>query len=156
MARREYRDLIRQMEGDLYRFTEDAFMSFLDTSSITNRFWQPAADVHETGEAVVIKLEIAGVTVENVAVSLSGDGRHLSVGGVRTEQHTEREGRTGCHQLEIYYGPFERTFTIPPELNVDRDRIGATLKDGFLTITLPRRPKQALPSRSIPIEVLER
>lgn len=155
MARREYRDLLRQMEFDMYRFTEEAFLGFLDSPIAISRFWQPAADIHDTGSSVVIKLEVAGVTVENVTVSLSGDGRQLSVSGVRAEQHDEREGRTGCHQLEIYYGPFERTFAIPTDSDIDRDRISATLKDGFLAITLPRRPKQVLPTRTIPIEVIE-
>jgi HSP20 family protein len=148
MAWRDYRDLMRQMDYDMQRFTEEAF-GFLETP---NRFWQPSADVHETDAGIVIKLELAGVTAENIHVSLSGDGRRLTVSGVRTEGTEERSMRTGCHLLEIYFGPFERTFTIPADFETERDEIGATLKDGFLTVTLPRRA-QALTTRSIPIEV---
>jgi HSP20 family protein len=153
MAWRDYRDLLRQMEFDLQRFTEEAF--FLENPAALNRFWQPAADVHETDHGVVIKVELAGVTTDSVNVSLSGDGRRLTVTGVRSEQHDERTSRTSCHQLEIYFGPFERMFTIPPEMDVDRDAISATLKEGFLTITLPRRAPEPVPSRSIPISVEE-
>jgi len=139
---------MRQMEYDMQRFTEEAF-GFLETP---NRFWQPSADVHETEAGLVIKLELAGVTAENINVALSGDGRRLTVAGVRAEHSDERSLRTGCHQLEIYFGPFERTFSIPAEFEVDRDGISATLREGFLTITLPRRERVAT-TRTIPIEV---
>lgn len=148
MAWRDYRDLMRQMDYDMHRFTEEAF-GFLETP---NRFWQPGADVHETGAGIVIKMELAGVTAENIQVSLSADGRRLMVAGVRSEGADERSIRTGCHQLEIYFGPFERTFTVPGDFETERDEIGATLKEGFLTITLPRRARTAA-TRTIPIEV---
>ena len=154
MAWRDYRDLLRQMEFDMNRFTEDAFLGFFENPTTLSRFWQPAADVHETDDGIAIKLELSGVTTENVSVSLSGDGRRLQVSGVRAEQTDERESRRGCHQLEIYFGPFERVFLLPPNFDVDRDNITATLRDGFLTISLPRRaPQPAAASRNIPIEV---
>jgi HSP20 family protein len=152
MAWRDYRDLMRQMEYDMHRFTEEAF-GFLETP---NRFWQPSADVHETGSSIVIKMELAGVTAENVNVSISGDGRRLTVSGTRAEQAEERSMRTGCHQLEIYFGPFERSFLIPAEFDIDRDAISATLREGFLTITLPRRERAPVVTRNIPIAVEDR
>jgi HSP20 family protein len=154
MAWRDYRDLMRQMDFDMQRFTEEALMSFLDHPGAMSRFWQPAADVHETSAGIVLKLEIAGVTVNDVHVALSGDGRILTVSGVRAEQRDERGERTGCHQLEIYFGPFERSFVIPPDTSIDRDAISATLKDGFLTIVLPRREATPVATRTIPIEVI--
>jgi Molecular chaperone (small heat shock protein) len=148
VAWRDYRDMLRQMEYDMHRFSEEAF-GFLEPS---NRFWQPSADVHETQAGIVIKMELAGVTSDNVNVSLSGDSRRLTVSGIRAERPDEREKRIGCHQLEVYFGPFERTFGIPPDYLIERDQITATLRDGFLTITLPRR-EQTVVSRTIPIEV---
>jgi len=155
MARRDYRDLLRQMELDMHRFTEEAFVSFFDNPTAYSRFWQPAADVHETAAGIVIKLELAGVTTDNVNVALSGDGRRLVVSGTRAEEHTERKSRTGCHQLEIYFGPFERTFGLPHDMEIDRDAISANLKDGFLIITLPRKERAPLVTRNIPIAVDE-
>ena len=151
MPFRDYRDLLRQMES----FAEEAFTGFFDPPSGVNRFWQPAADVHETESGLLIKLELAGVTPEGINVSLSADGRLLTVSGVRTERQEERGERKGCHQLEIYFGPFERTFHLPSEMEIDRDAISATLKEGFLTIFLPKRARQQSISRSIPIEVRE-
>ena len=155
MGWRDYRDMMRQMETDMQRFTDEAFGAFFENPGLMNRFWQPAADVHETDAGVIIKLELAGVTTESVSVSLSGNGRQLTVSGTRTEQRYERELRTGCHQLEIYFGPFERAFILPPDLEIEREAIGATLKDGFLTIILPRRVREAQPAQNIPIAIIE-
>ena len=151
MGRRDFRDLFRQMESDMERFAEESFVGFFEVASGFNRFWQPAADIHETDAGVVIKMELAGVATENVQVSLVGNGRQLLVSGVRTEERDERDERTACHQLEIYFGPFERTFPIPAHMDVERDGITATLRDGFLTITLPRRAAHVMETRHIPI-----
>ncbi len=149
MAFRDYRDLLRQMETDMQRFAEEAFLGFYDQPGTMNRFWQPHADVHENDGGVLIKMELAGVSAEDVNVALSADGRALTVSGTRGERAGEREARCACHQLEIYFGPFERTFILPPDTPIDRDNISATLRDGFLTVTLPRRAKTA--PRTIPI-----
>src|SRR5688500_5846647 len=101
MAFRDYRDLLRQMETDMNRFAEEAFLGFFDQPSGLNRFWQPAADVHEMQSGILIKMELAGVTAEDINVSLSADGRRLTVSGARGERHDERLERKGCHQLEI-------------------------------------------------------
>ncbi len=151
MAWREYRDLLRHMEYDMQRFAEDGLRGFLEHPAAVSRFWQPAADIHETEVGVVIKLELSGVSVDDVSVSLSGAGRELTVSGVRSEPLLDRNERVGCHLLEIYYGPFERTFHLPAEGDIDRDAITATLRDGFLTITLPRRPEVRV-TRNIPIQ----
>ena len=148
MAWHDYRDLMRQMEYDMHRFTEEAF-GFLETP---NRFWQPPADIHETEHGIVVKMELAGVTADGIAVALSGDGKSLTVSGIRSEPAEERSVRVGCHQLEVYFGPFERTFALPADFEAARDGIGATLKDGFLTVSLPRLFR-VVTTRTISIEV---
>ena len=155
MPWRDHRDLFRQMEFDLHRFTEEAMRGFLDGPGGAARFWQPATDVHTTDVGIVLKLELAGATTENLSVAVSADGRQITVSGVRIEPEGEREARTGCQQLEIYFGPFERTFVLPGDFTLDRDAIKATLKNGFLTITLPRRENRERAARTIPIETIE-
>lgn len=151
MPWRDYRDLFRQMEYDMQRFSEEALRAFLESPGPLSRFWQPAADIHETQSGIVIKLELAGVTTETVHVSFSSDGRQLTVSGTRAETENEREARTGCRQLEIYFGPFERTFDIPGDTEIERDGITATLRNGFLTVYLPRRQPTPAVRRTISI-----
>lgn len=135
------------------RFSEEALRAFLEAQGGLSRFWQPAADIHETEDSLVIKMEVAGATTETLSVTLSGDGQHLTVSGSRGEQSEEQAARTQCHQLEIYFGPFERTFELPDNFRVDRDAISATLKHGFLTIRLPRHVAPVIATRTIPIEM---
>ena len=90
-------------------------------------------DIHETDNHLVVKMELAGARSEDLQVSLSPDDRVLTISGIRTESHADREGRLRCHQLEIYFGPFERAIGLP-SIPVNRDQITATYRDGFLQI----------------------
>jgi HSP20 family protein len=152
MARRDPNEIFRRMELDMHRFTEEALRAFLETPGAGHGFWQPAADIHETKDGWTIKLELAGVGADSVSVLLTGDGRRLVVSGHRKEDPEDRRDRVGCRQLEVYFGPFERTFVLPEGAQVDRDAIRATMRNGFLNIHLPRRSPQGA-VRIIPIEV---
>lgn len=94
------------------------------------RVWQPATDVYETQEAVVVKVEIAGMAEEDLHVSLAN--RTLQVSGVRRDL----ECKQSYQQLEIPYGPFSTEVFLP--YAVDRDGIHARYENGFLTVVLPK------------------
>ena len=66
------------------------------------------------GDTVKVKAELAGVRSDSIQVELSGDGRHLSIRGVREDERTEAVDRILFHQMEIYLGPFERVLALPP------------------------------------------
>lgn len=134
-------ELIRQMEQEFDR-SEEILRRFLHSITSPERFWEPQADVYETREAVRVKVELAGVRPDSIQVELSGDGRSLSIRGVREDERTEAVDRILFHQMEIYLGPFERVLTLPPGAEVDREAVQAAYKDGFLLVTLPKRPKR--------------
>jgi HSP20 family protein len=62
----------------------------------------------------------------------------------------DRGGVIRYYQLEVYYGPFERTIPIPPEIKIDREMLQAKYRDGFLIITLPKRIETE--TLNVPIE----
>ncbi|HLV81372.1 MAG TPA: Hsp20/alpha crystallin family protein [Chthonomonadaceae bacterium] len=132
MASRDFNplDIFLQLENDMRRSVEDAMRA--------TRF-QPSVDMFETTSALVIKLEAAGVRPEKLQIVLSADDRVLTVSGERVEPGDEQRDRVRCYQLEIYFGPFERQIFLPAGLRIDRDRITANYRDGFLVISLPRR-----------------
>jgi HSP20 family protein len=136
--RRFYEDLLRQMELEARR-SEDVLRRFLHAAS-AERFWEPAVDVYETGEALHVKIELPGVCGEELQVELAGDGRHVLIRGVRRDTAAEREQRMTFHQMEIYFGPFERVITLPPQPEVDLEQVQASYRDGFLLVTLPKKP----------------
>ena len=153
MSFREYKDidLLRQMEHEMQRLADETLRGFLTDIPTPNRFWQPRIDVHETHDSIVVKIEVSGVNADRMNVSLSSDGRILTISGERNEEDTERTDRIRCYQLEIYFGPFERQVILPGDARIDRDSIAANYRDGFLVVTLPKRETPAGSSRSIPI-----
>jgi HSP20 family protein len=138
MTFKDYRDIIRQMERDMQSMSDDMFRGFFDLPVSGGRFWSPPVDIHETEDSLLVKCEIAGVRPADLQVSLSADDRYLTIAGMRKEPAVERAGRTRCHQIEIYFGPFERTVMLPKEVLVDRERLAAVYRDGFLIVTLPK------------------
>jgi len=149
---RNYRDILRQMELEMQRLSDDALLSVFGPLGATERFWQPPVDLCETEDALVVKAELAGVHPDRINVSLSADDRMLVISGIRAEDEEERRARVRCYQLEIYYGPFERHVALPPDIPVDRDNISATYRNGVLTVRLPKRVREEIPTtRRIPI-----
>jgi HSP20 family protein len=139
------------MEREMQQFGDEMFRGFFDPGN--GRFWQPSVDIYESENNLIVRVELPGVRSEDINVSLSADDRILTVGGVRKEPAGERGERLRCHQLEIYFGPFERTVALPPGVRVIRDEINAIHKEGFLVVTLPMAPEAQIPfTRSIPIE----
>ena len=104
--------------------------------------WQPPVDLYETADAYVLTAEIPGVERDDIDIQ-TGDGR-LTLSGARPERAVACEQ---FHRLERGHGSFQRTFQLP--LPIDHDAVTADLKDGVLTV---RIPKLAAPStRRIPI-----
>lgn len=154
---RNYRDILRQMEMEMQRLSDEALLSVFGPLGTTERFWQPPVDVCETEQAVVVKAEIAGVQPDRINVSLSADDRILVISGIRSEDEEERRARVRCYQLEIYYGPFERHVALPPDLSFDRENISAIYRNGVLTVRIPKRvQEEASVTRRIPIVEDER
>jgi HSP20 family protein len=98
--------------------------------------WRPAIDVFETEKAVVVRVELGGVRSQDVKVTVDGDV--LRIQGARRVPSGEAVVR--LHRLEIAFGRFERTIRIV--IPFERERVNASLEDGFLTVTLPKREAQ--------------
>lgn len=100
-------------------------------------------DVYHDKENIYIKSTIAGVKPEDLEISLNND--MLTIRGVRKQ--TDEVEEKDYFYKECYWGGFSRSIILPTE--VKSDKISATLKDGVLTITLPKLERQ----RTIPIAI---
>ena len=100
----------------------------------------PRFDVKETKDAYVISADLPGVKDEDLNVSLNGN--LLTISGTREEEHRE-EGES-YYAMERSHGSFARSFTMPD--GVDGDSVTAELKQGVLTLRIPRKP-EAQPKR---------
>jgi HSP20 family protein len=103
-------------------------------------YWTPAVDIAELENEYVVKVELPGVSKDDVKITLESN-----VLTIRGEKKQEKEAKDGnYHRVERSYGSFQRSFTLPT--TVKNDKIDAVYKDGILTITLPKaeeaKPKQ--------------
>jgi HSP20 family protein len=102
------------------------------------RLWTPPVDIEETEDAWVIEAEVPGVRREDVHVDVQDN--ELAITG----EIKERE-RTGILRRRTRKtGEFEFRVTLPGQ--VDAERIDANLRDGVLTVRIPK-PEQARPRR---------
>jgi HSP20 family protein len=106
--------------------------------------WAPPIDVFETDDRYVITAEVPGITRDQVDLAVK-DNR-LSIRGSRSVGVAESATRH-YHQVERGHGSFLRTFEFASA--VDHEGITADLRDGVLTVTLP---KSAAPPRTIEIQ----
>jgi len=95
--------------------------------------WAPAVDILETAEAVTVELEVPGVAREDIEVELQE--ARLSISGERPAPAGESEGV--CRRRETPRGRFGRSFVLP--MGLDGDQTQAVLRDGVLTLRIPRR-----------------
>ena len=94
-----------------------------------------ALDVYQDKNAVFVKSTMAGVKPEDIDIAINGD--MLTIKGSR-RQHEEIKDEDYFYQ-ECYWGSFSRSVILPVEVEVDK--VSATLKDGILTVKLPKSKK---------------
>ncbi len=95
--------------------------------------WQPAADVFETADEIIVRFEVAGVRGEDLRVNV--EGTVLRLRGVRRTPDSAAIDR--LQQMEISFGPFEREIAI--QAVFDSETVRARLEDGFLEVRIPKR-----------------
>jgi len=103
--------------------------------------WVPAVDIYTNGQhELVLRAELPDMKEEEIDLTLEDNTLTL-----RGERKLDTEvAEEQFHRIERSYGPFARTFALPP--TVDAGKVSAEYKAGVLTIRLPLReeakPKQ--------------
>jgi HSP20 family protein len=125
---------------ELSRLFDDTFERFFSPATGNGRTTarSPALDVSESDRAYTVKLEMPGVTKEDVKVSV--EGRQVTVQAQNEREEKKKEGDRVLYR-ERSMTSFSRSFTLP--LEVDQVEAGAKLEHGVLTLTLPKRGSRA-------------
>src|SRR4030042_5236751 len=97
---------------------------------------QLSLDVYQTDSDIIIKSTIAGVESEDLDIAITND--MLTVRGYRRK--AEEIAPENYFYQECYWGPFSRSVILPTD--VDPEKTDASLKNGLLTIKLPKIEKQ--------------
>jgi HSP20 family protein len=123
---------LRSQMDDLF----EGFFRGLDKpfSLLGQRTW-PAIDVAEKDDAILVRAEVPGCKPEDIDISVYGNT--LTLSGQKKESR-ETNG-DGYYHTESTWGSFRRDVSLPAE--VDQDKIEAVVKDGVLSVTLPKAEK---------------
>jgi HSP20 family protein len=102
-----------------------------EEKTVPGRFYVPTTDVYEAEDALTVVMEVPGVGREEVEIELKDDV-------LRAEGKIDFSKYGGMEPVYTEYnvGHWARSFALPDK--VDRERIGAQLADGVLTLTLPK------------------
>jgi HSP20 family protein len=92
----------------------------------------PAADFYETEKELVVELEVPGFDEKELDLKVSD--HMLTVTGERRQEKEEKDKTFHLH--ERLEKRFERTFSLPPEADVDQ--VGATFRKGILEVHVPK------------------
>jgi HSP20 family protein len=138
-------DEILAVRESMDRLIRDAFTGLAASGRATGG-WQPAADVIDTPDRVLVRVELPGVDPAAIEVSISDE--RLTVRG-RAAGGAVAGAR--YHLRELRYGAFERVVALPP--GVMTDDTTARYRHGVLEVAM--RKSGRAPRRAVPIEIEE-
>lgn len=115
-------------EAELTRASKDNWLETEEEGELT-------VDMFQTPDEIILQAMVAGVRPDELDVSITRD--MVTLRGRRAQAHEVSE--QNYFYKELYWGMFSRSILLPQE--VDADAAQATLKNGFLTVRLPKLDK---------------
>ncbi len=109
--------------------------------------WEPAVDIIDSDEKLIVMVELPGVDKKDVKLSLSENNLIIS-GEIKRDEEVKKENYYCCERA---YGKYARTIPLPVE--VDREKASAKFKNGIIEINIPK--KAEVQPREIDIEEAE-
>ena len=129
---REFEDLTGRM-NQLFESAFGGLPSLVGTGAGAGPVWVPSVDIEETDDAYLVEADLPGVKREDVSVELR-EGELAITGELK-----ERE-RTGVlRRRSRRTGRFDYRVSLPGD--TDPDKVDATLRDGVLTVRVPKTTK---------------
>ncbi len=92
----------------------------------------PAAEMHETPEAIHLRVELPGMDAKDLDVQVTAEAVAIT-GDRKFESKTEEAGFT---RSEFHYGKFQRVIPLP--VRIQNEKVSAEYKNGILNLTLPK------------------
>ena len=130
LARWGYR--VPDFWGEMNRLNREVSRMFGEAASSEGSGVFPPLNVYDDGESVVVRAEIPGVDPKSIEVNASS--KSLTIKGERPKQVGDE--KQSFHRRERGYGRFNRSLTLPQEVNPDKVR--AEYRLGILEVVLPK------------------
>ena len=110
------------------------------------REFVPNVSLKETDKEFVLTAEVPGISKDELDVAISEDS--VTIKGERKEEKEKREANYHCR--ESSYGAFERVIPLPSTVVADKAK--AKLKDGVLSLTLPKSEVSKVKETKVKVE----
>lgn len=140
MGHREEDEWLDQISKEMERLAGE--MAGAGLKPARSKGWSPRVDVLETESHIVLKVELAGVRAEKVALHYSPPKRCLTIKGIRYDEAEYRSERVVAHQLEIDYGEFWREIALP-DVPLNVENVKASFRSGMMMIAIPKVSERA-------------
>jgi HSP20 family protein len=135
---------VDSFKREMDRMFDNFFGSGTETSE-SSLTWYPSVDIKETKDEFVMMAEVPGMSKDDIKINISENT--LTIKGEKKEE--KKEDDHNYHRVERRYGTFQRSFTLPTQ--IQGSKVKAAYKDGVLTITMPK--KEEVKPKEIPITV---
>jgi HSP20 family protein len=145
VLRWSHRNELRYFQDEMKRVFDDFFSRLWEGREDKYLAWEPAIDVSETDNEILVEAELPGMKKDDVKIALGNST--LTIKGERKQEEKKKQGK--YHSTERYYGSFYRAIDLPSY--VDEKNIQAKFKDGVLKVTMPK--KKEAKSKEIEIGV---
>jgi HSP20 family protein len=137
---------LTSLQERMSKLMEDPFLKFpLEFERGEGVDWVPAVDILEKENTIVLKAELPDMEMKDIDISV--EGNTLQIKGNRKLEHEEK--KENYHRIERVYGSFNRYFTIPD--SVDLDKIEATYEKGVLNVTMTK--KEEVKPKKIKVDI---
>ena len=108
------------------------------TFNFRKAFQTPRVDIKENEKSYVLEMDMPGKTEKDVNIELNNNV--LTISSVKEDKKEEKSSKKEDGKWlikERSYSSFSRSFTLPDD--VDSDKLAASVKNGILTVTMPRK-----------------
>ena len=116
----------------LHRQMNQMFDELMASERQSATSWQPAIELQDTEDNLVLRLEIPGVDGKDIDIHVTREAVAIS-GEHRFEKKTQEKG---FFRSEFRYGKFQRVIPLP--VPIQNDQVKADFKNGVLTLTMPK------------------
>ncbi len=127
---------VQDLRDEFDRLVDRAWHGALNTAPLDGQAWAPRRDVHERSDGYFIRLEVPGVAIEDIDVSILKNT--LSVKGAKRAPQEIGEAARRI-RAECRFGSFCRKCELSGP--VDEDSVSASCKDGVLFIRIQKTPE---------------
>lgn len=139
---------VQNIRNEFDQLLDRVWHGGLNTPPLDGQDWAPCIDVIDEGERYQVRVEVPGLSAEEVEVSVLGNT--MIVSGCKQRPIRPSDGKRDLRN-ECRYGSFSRKFEFP--FPVQEDAVSATCRLGVLELTVPKKAEAR--GRTVPVTSMD-